>query len=271
MLQASASPSGGPATPSGSSSRRTSRSFGRSSPRLAASSASSSASRPPRPSWLSSSPSSSTSARSCSSGSGSSGRWAGASSTAPSSASASSPASRSTSPGAGCVRMPGAWRGGSWSAWSLGLVLSFNVSNDAAEWGAGLVEDQLRLDEHWAPTLVGLVVGGAHHRRRRPRPGLARALVVRLAPRRDHRRARGRRLRGCHPGLHALRQPGRRGRPRRHGRPSGLDHRGPPPGLPTWLRPGGPLCRPPAAGVDRGLRTARRTSPASSGRARSAR
>jgi hypothetical protein len=42
----------------------------------------------------------------------------------------------------------------------FGLVLSLNVSNDAAEWGAGLVEDQLSLDEHWAPTLVGLVVGG---------------------------------------------------------------------------------------------------------------
>jgi hypothetical protein len=41
----------------------------------------------------------------------------------------------------------------------LGLILSFNVSNDVAEWGAGLVEDELRLDEHWAPTLVGLVVG----------------------------------------------------------------------------------------------------------------
>jgi hypothetical protein len=43
---------------------------------------------------------------------------------------------------------------------AVGLVLSFNVANDAAEWGAGLVEDQLSLDEHWAPTLVGLVVGG---------------------------------------------------------------------------------------------------------------
>jgi hypothetical protein len=42
----------------------------------------------------------------------------------------------------------------------VGLALSFNVTNDAAEWGAGLVEDPLRLDEHWAPTLVGLVVGG---------------------------------------------------------------------------------------------------------------
>jgi hypothetical protein len=41
----------------------------------------------------------------------------------------------------------------------LSLVLSLNLSNDAAEWGAGQIEDQLRLDEHWAPTLVGLVVG----------------------------------------------------------------------------------------------------------------
>ena len=41
----------------------------------------------------------------------------------------------------------------------LSVVLSFNVANDAAEWGAGQVEDQLRLDEHWAPTLVGLAVG----------------------------------------------------------------------------------------------------------------
>ena len=41
----------------------------------------------------------------------------------------------------------------------LSLLLAFNATNDAAEWGAGLVEDGLRLDEHWAPTLVGLVVG----------------------------------------------------------------------------------------------------------------
>jgi hypothetical protein len=42
---------------------------------------------------------------------------------------------------------------------ALGLVLSLNVSNDAAEWGAGVIEDELRLDEHWAPTLVGLAIG----------------------------------------------------------------------------------------------------------------
>jgi len=42
----------------------------------------------------------------------------------------------------------------------LSIGLSFNVANDAAEWGAAQIEDQLRLDEHWAPTLVGLVVGG---------------------------------------------------------------------------------------------------------------
>jgi hypothetical protein len=42
---------------------------------------------------------------------------------------------------------------------ALAVVMSFNLANDGAEWSAGLIEDQLRLDEHWAPTLVGLVVG----------------------------------------------------------------------------------------------------------------
>jgi hypothetical protein len=41
----------------------------------------------------------------------------------------------------------------------ISVLLAFNLTNDSAEWGAGLIEDQLLLDRQWAPTLVGLVVG----------------------------------------------------------------------------------------------------------------
>jgi hypothetical protein len=60
--------------------------------------------------------------------------------------------------------------GGSWRAYALGavagvvvgvglgLLLTSNLSNDLAEWGADQL--QLALDDNWVPTLLGLVVGG---------------------------------------------------------------------------------------------------------------
>jgi hypothetical protein len=41
----------------------------------------------------------------------------------------------------------------------LGFILVLNLGNEAAEAAAGAVEDPLRLDRQWAPTLVGFVIG----------------------------------------------------------------------------------------------------------------
>jgi hypothetical protein len=61
--------------------------------------------------------------------------------------------------------------GGSVRAYAVGLVvglvvtvglaalLATNAGNDLAEWGAGGLAEQLSLDDNWAPTLLGLVVG----------------------------------------------------------------------------------------------------------------
>jgi hypothetical protein len=41
----------------------------------------------------------------------------------------------------------------------LAALLASNAGNGLAEWGAGGLAEQLSLDENWAPTLLGLVIG----------------------------------------------------------------------------------------------------------------
>lgn len=41
----------------------------------------------------------------------------------------------------------------------VGVALSFNIGNDLAEWGAGLLAAPEALDKNWVPTLLGLIVG----------------------------------------------------------------------------------------------------------------